>query len=57
MNRRAFIQSSVLSTTALAASANLFGQAKASKNEFAIFTKPFQHLNFSDFADFGWDFF
>ena len=48
MNRRVFVQNSLISASALAGN-SLLAAEKASKNEFAIFTKPFQHLNYSDF--------
>ena len=51
MNRRAFLQNSLVSTAAFAASNTAFSQTKNKLNEFAIFTKPFQHLSYSDFAD------
>ena len=51
MNRRTFLKNSLVSTAAFAASTTAFSQTKNKVNEFAIFTKPFQHLNYSDFAD------
>ena len=51
MNRRAFLQKSIVSRAAFAASTTSFSQTKNKVNDFALFTKPFQHLNYSDFAD------
>lgn len=51
MNRRNFLQNSLMSTAAFAASTPAFSKTKDRANEFAIFTKPFQHLNYNDFAD------
>ena len=50
MNRRSFIQSAVASSTALGRF-NLAAQNSQGKPDICIFTKPFQYLNYSDYAD------
>ena len=50
MNRRSFIQSAVASSTALGR-LNLAAQNSQGKPDICIFTKPFQYLNYSDYAD------
>lgn len=50
MKRRDFIKNTLLSTGVLT-SGQLLAQENKSKPEIAIFTKPFQHLSYTDFSD------
>ncbi|MCM8543116.1 MAG: sugar phosphate isomerase/epimerase, partial [Lentisphaeraceae bacterium] len=50
MKRRDFIKSSMFVAGALTSS-ELFAQDSQSNPDIAIFTKPFQHLNYTDFSD------
>ena len=50
MKRRDFLVNSMIAGAAFAAG-NVSAQSKPGKNEIAIFTKPFQHLNYADFSD------
>ena len=50
MKRRDFIRNSILGASALSCT-NLLAEKKASKPEVVIFTKPFQHLSNTEFAD------
>ena len=49
MNRRSFLKSAACTSVAL--SSSLYAQNSPSRPPVAIFTKPFQSLSFSDFAD------
>ncbi|MCM8530182.1 MAG: sugar phosphate isomerase/epimerase [Lentisphaeraceae bacterium] len=50
MNRRHFVRNSLLASAALS-SVNLFAANSVASHDIALFTKPFQHMSYSDFAD------